>query len=91
MKKDFTWKDLHKWYEQVAPGRSKHALMRLLKGETVNLAEYPRVDYKKNHKGVGDFCYSMKKLLRDHKGVEIVGDIVRIPELQKPKNFLKNV
>lgn len=92
MKKEFVWQDLRLHYEWLEGGRTKHALQRLLAGETVDLSEYPAAPHKiAKHRTVYKFCKQMKRLLKGHEGVEIIGDVVRIPELQKPKSFLRDV
>lgn len=88
--KIFHWRDLHNLLDICGEGRTRVTLARLLSGDTVNLKEFggnPKRKY--NKRSPSAFRGHTKYVLRQHAGVKIDGDIVSIPELQKPTSYLK--
>lgn len=93
MSKRFSWKDLAKLRDKCPDGsRTKDVLTKLLAGATVDIVKYGPAPYRSRSKrSPASFRMSVKRSLRLHDGVEIDGNLVFIPELQKPKSFLRDV
>ena len=92
-KHSFDLAHLKAWFEEMPVGRTKHALDRMLKGEVVNLAEYPvNPNCKRNnHRSTDSFVLNSKSSFGRFKCVSFEESKVFIPELRNkkmPKSFL---
>ncbi len=88
--KKFHFTDLQKIADQFPDhSRTRDEILRLLKGEVINLYEYKGNIQcnRQRRRRPSKFRYNLKNLVQTHKGVEIHGSSVSIPELKIKKNI----
>jgi len=76
--------------EKMGIGRTKHALTRVIAGEAVDLAEYPRNPLARAGKrSTYSFVRKAQSFARKFKCLKLAGTRVFVAEMFKPKSYLK--
>lgn len=93
MQKGLGLESFKDWFEKLGGGRTKHVSERLLKGEVVDVSEYPPNPScrRKDHRSTEGFIENTKHVFGAFSCIKREGNKVWIPELQKPKSFLKEI